>query len=106
MRRTLAIVVGWIVLQGAALAADAPATVARGARTDVALTVYNEDLALVRDVREFDVAEGDSTVRFEDVAARIDATTVAVRSLTAPQSFAVVEQSYAFDLTSPEKLLQ
>jgi hypothetical protein len=33
---------------------------------------YNDDLALVRDTREFDVASGESVVRFEDVAARID----------------------------------
>ena len=109
MCRMLAIVVGWIALHGsAALAADAPvpATVGRGARTDVAVTVYNEDLGLVRDVREFDVAAGESMVRFDDVAARIDATTVTVRSLTAPLQFAVVEQTFAFDLISPEKLLQ
>jgi len=103
-----AIVVGWIALQGSALAADVAGvvTVGRAARTDVALTVYNEDLALVRDVRELDVAAGQSTVRFEDVAARVDATSVTVRSLTAPQRFVVVEQSFAFDLVSPEKLLQ
>src|SRR5262245_11494031 len=107
MRRTLAIVVGWVALHASAPAADVPvATVGRGARSEVALTVYNEDSGLVRDVREFDVGPGESVVRFEDVAARIDPPTVMVRSLTAPQGFAIVEQTYAFDLTSPEKLLQ
>jgi hypothetical protein len=106
MQRTLVTIVAvWMVLRGAALA-DAPATVARGARTDVAVTVYNDDLALVRDTREFDVASGESVVRFEDVAARIDPATVMVRSVTAPDRLAVIEQTYAFDLLSPERLLQ
>jgi hypothetical protein len=89
-------------------AADAstPATVGRSARTDLAVTVYNEDLGLVRDTREFDVATGESVVRFEDVAARIDAGSVGVRSVTAPKALSVVEQTYSFDLTSPEKLLE
>ena len=73
---------------------------------EYALTVYNEDLGLVRDTREVDVAAGESTVRFEDVAARIDPATVTVRSLTAAAKLAVVEQAYAFDLSSPETLLQ
>ena len=107
MRRTLAtIAVAWMLLPTAGLAADPVPTVARDARTDLALTVYNEDLALVRDTREFDVAAGESAVWFEEVAARIDATTVTVRSLTAPERLAVVEQAYAFDLTSPERLLR
>jgi hypothetical protein len=100
------IAVAWTEALTAAFAAEAPATVTRVARTEVGLTVYNHDLGLVRDVREFDVASGESTVRFEDVAARLDAATVTVRSLTAPQRFSVVEQTYAFDLVSPEKLLQ
>jgi len=45
-------------------------------------------------------------VRFEDVAARIEPASVTVRSVTAPEKLAVVEQSFAFDLISPERLLQ
>ena len=108
MSRTLTIAAsGLMLFSAAAGAADAPATtVARGARTDVAVTVYNEDLALVRDTREFDVAAGESVVRFEDVAERIDAGSVGVRSVTAPKGLAVIEQSYSFDLLSPDRLLR
>jgi hypothetical protein len=105
MRRMLATIVVFAVLQGAALGADA-APVGRGARTELAVTVYNDDLGLVRDTREVDVAAGESVVRFEDVAGRIDPGTVMVRSVTAPQRLAVVEQTYAFDLASPARLLQ
>lgn len=75
------------------------------ARADVALTVYTDDLGLVRDMRELDVPSGESAVRFDGVAKRIDPATVTVRSATAPERLAVVEQTFAFDLESPEKLL-
>jgi hypothetical protein len=105
MTKMLAIAVAGLTISYAvARAADIPAaTVSRSARTDLAVTVYNEDLGLVRDTREFDVPSGESVVRFEDVAARIDAGSVNVR---APKGLSVVEQTYSFDLTSPEKLLE
>ena len=106
MHRLLAaIVLSLVTSFGAASAADQPpsGTVGRSARTDLAVTVYNEDLGLVRDTREFDVPAGESVLRFEDVAARIDAGSVNVR---APKGLSVVEQTYSFDLMSPEKLLE
>jgi hypothetical protein len=107
MLRMLAIICsGLITLSTGALGADAPATVGRAARTDLALTVYNDDLGLVRDTRAFEVPSGESLVQFEDVAARIDPTSVIVRSVTAPEKLAVVEQTFAFDLLSPARLLE
>jgi hypothetical protein len=106
MHTTLLIAAGaWLSLWGVGIAAEA-SVVARSARTDLALTVYNHDLGLVRDTREFDLATGDAVVRFEDVAARVEPASVGVRSVTAPEKLAVVEQSFAFDLISPERLLQ
>ena len=52
--------------------------VSRETRTSVAVTIYNQDLALVREVRETPLASGESEIRFEDVASRIDPRTVAV----------------------------
>ncbi|MFN8543884.1 MAG: DUF4139 domain-containing protein [Candidatus Binatia bacterium] len=97
-----------VVLLGAAaaLAAEPVPIVTRAARTDVALTVYNEDLALVKDTRDVTLPAGESALRFEDVAAKIDPRTVAVRSVTTPERLAVVEQNYVFDLISPEKLME
>src|SRR5206468_12492518 len=51
--------------------AAAPA-VTREARKEVNVTVYNQDLGLVKEVREFPLAAGESVIRFEDVASRID----------------------------------
>jgi len=49
---------------------------------------------------------GRNSVRFTDVAAFIDPTTVMFASLTDPAGTSVVEQNFQFDLVSQEKLLQ
>lgn len=86
--------------------AGAASIVSLDDRKDVALTVYNQDLGLVREIREFPVASGESVIRYEGVASRIDPRTVSVKSLTDPDKFGVVEQNYVFDLISPEKLME
>ncbi|MDH4258734.1 MAG: DUF4139 domain-containing protein [Gammaproteobacteria bacterium] len=61
--------------------------------------------ALVRVDRDLDLARGRSTLKFTDVAALIDPTTVQFRSLTDPAGTKVLEQNFQFDLVSTEKLL-
>ena len=61
---------------------------------------------VVREIRKIDLAAGDNTIKFTDVASGIDPTTVAFRSLTAPDSTTVLEQNYEYDLVNPDKLLQ
>ena len=61
--------------------------------------------AMVRDTRTMKLAAGRSTVRFTDVAALIDPTTVSFQSLTDPAT-RVLEQNYQFDLIGMDKLLQ
>jgi hypothetical protein len=75
-------------------------------RTDLAITVYNANLALVRDVRQIQVQPGVFPLRFEDVSASINPVTVHFRSLTDPAKLSVVEQDYEYDLLDPQKLLQ
>lgn len=75
-------------------------------QTEVALTVYNDNLALVRDVRAVRLPSGTLTLRFEDVAAALNPAAVHVRSLTAPAQLDIIEQNYEFDLLEPQKLLQ
>ena len=92
--------------------AAAPADVERDAATtrqdqvDLAVTVYNSNLALVRDVRRVALPTGATTLRFEDIAASINPAAVHVRSLTAPATLDVLEQNYEYDLLDPQKLLQ
>ena len=60
---------------------------------------------VVREVRRIDLQPGENRVEFTDVAAGIDPTTVAFQSLTAPDTTAVLEQNFEYDLTSPVGLL-
>lgn len=60
--------------------------------------------AMVRDDRTVKLDAGRSTIKFTDVAALIDPTTVTFASLTDPRT-RVLEQNFQFDLVSTEKLL-
>jgi hypothetical protein len=84
-------------------------TVATSTNADqqaLSLTVYNSDVALVRDVRRLRLPAGNLELRFADVAAQIEPATVRIVSLTAPPDLEVLEQDYRYDLLSPQKLLQ
>jgi hypothetical protein len=71
----------------------------------VALTIYNQGTALVRDRRTFDMTAGGNIINFTDVAALIDATSVNFKSLTDPQGTVVIEQNYVYDLVDSAALL-
>jgi hypothetical protein len=62
--------------------------------------------AMVRHERELSLVRGRNTVRFTDVAALIDPTTVTFESLTDAPGTSVIEQNFQFDLVSTEKLLR
>lgn len=62
--------------------------------------------AVVRQERDLDLIKGRNAVRFTDVAALIDPTTVAFESMTDAKGTTVLEQNYQFDLVSTDKLLQ
>jgi hypothetical protein len=69
------------------------------------VSVYNSDIALVRDVRSLTLSRGTSDLRFMDIAATINPATVHFRSLSEPARVHVLEQNYEYDLLEPEKLL-
>src|ERR1700690_3445864 len=75
-------------------------------QTDLSVTVYNSDLALVRDVRQIDLPAGESRLRFMDIASSINPATVHFRSVADPSKLSVLEQDYEYDLLDPAKLLQ
>jgi hypothetical protein len=62
--------------------------------------------AVIRQERDLDLNKGRNAVRFTDVAALIDPTTVVFESLTDGKGTTVLEQNYQFDLVSADKLLQ
>ena len=74
-------------------------------QTDLAVTVYNSNIALVRDVRQLTLPTGAFRLKFEDIAATVNPATVHFRSLTEPEKLGVLEQNYEYDLLDPAKLL-
>ena len=75
-------------------------------QVDLAVTVYNANLALVRDVREFTISPGETDLQFVDIASTVNPATVHFRSLTEPSRLGVLEQNYEYDLLEPDKLLR
>src|SRR5437867_11882135 len=75
-------------------------------QVDLSLTVYNSDIALVRDVRNLQLPRGTFDLRFMDIAATVNPATAHFRSLTEPSRVSVLEQNYEYDLLEPEKLLR
>src|SRR6202451_1973315 len=75
-------------------------------QVDLAVTVYNSNLAPVRDVQQIHLSAGVFPLHLEDVAASINPATVHFHSLSEPTKLSVVEQNYEYDLLDPAKLLQ
>ncbi len=101
--------IAWHTDQPAVSAAPAStqdATTTLDDQAELAVTVYNSDLALVRDVRNLQIARGTSNLRFMDIAATVNPATVHFRSLTEPSRVSVLEQNYEYDLLDPDKLLR
>src|SRR5215469_11023925 len=74
-------------------------------QTDLNVTVYNSNIALVRDVRNLMLPTGTFRLKFMDIAATVNPATVHFRSLTDPDKLGVIEQNYEYDLLEPAKLL-
>jgi hypothetical protein len=72
------------------------------AQGDVAVTIYNNNLALVQDVRQLNIASGRSRVEFPDVSAQIRPETL---SFYAPNT-TIIEQNFDFDLLTPTKMME
>lgn len=82
-----------------------PATTEEHQQT-VAVTIYNGNLGLVKDVRRIQLPTGIHDLRFMDVAAQINPATVHLKSLTDPGKLRILEQNYEYDLLNPQKLLE
>ena len=74
-------------------------------QTDLAITVYNSNIALVRDVRNLSLPGGLFRLKLMDIAATVNPATVHFRSLNEPEKLGVIEQNYEYDLLEPAKLL-
>ncbi len=75
-------------------------------QSDVAVTVYNNNRALVRDRRRLTLPTGEVSLTFMDVAEHIMPETVSLKSLSEAGSLHILEQNYEYDLMSPQKLME
>ncbi len=66
----------------------------------LAVTVYNNNLGVIKDVREINLNEGLSEIKIVDVAQRIDPTSVNIKL-----NGNVIEQNYQYDLAHFNKIL-
>jgi hypothetical protein len=72
----------------------------------VGITIYNAELALVRDRRRLALPQGESRLAMRDVSAKIQPETALLQSVDAPGRISVLEQNFDYDLLSPAKLLE
>ncbi len=93
------------LLLATALAAPASAQTAQtspSAQGNVAVTIYNDNLALIQDTRQLEIPARRSRQEFPDVSAQIRPETV---SLSA-DGIEIVEQNFDFDLLSPQAMME
>ena len=73
---------------------------------EVAVTIYNENLALVKDKRTLTLPEGENTLAFREVSGRMRPETALLQSNSQQEDIVVIEQNFDFDLLTPQKLLE
>jgi hypothetical protein len=78
----------------------------KGGEQETALTIYNDNFAVVRESRQMSFEKGLNTAKFTDVASAIDPTSVNFRCLSAPGAVSVLEQNYEYDLVNTDSLLK
>jgi hypothetical protein len=106
MKRS-AVVLGMILAAGTVQAAEPARDVASSAsdREAVAVTVYNDDLALVKERRKVDLPKGLTRLSLREVAAQMRPETALLRAASG-QPLSLIEQNFDFDLLTPQKLLE
>jgi hypothetical protein len=90
----------WLLMPLSVLAAETATSLQD--QKSVAVTIYNDNLALVKDQRSIRLDPGNSTLAFKDVSAQIRPETALLRSLSHPGKLAVIEQNFDFDLLTPQ----
>ncbi|ABI60286.1 MULTISPECIES: DUF4139 domain-containing protein [Nitrosomonas] len=72
----------------------------------VGVTIYNENLALIRDLRQVSMEQGINRLVWREVSTRIRPQTVLLRTPGQSSESRLLEQNFDFDLLTPEKLLE
>jgi hypothetical protein len=83
---------------------EKPSTLAD--QQSVAVTIYNENLALIKDVRRIALDSGHNRLALREVSAQMRPETALLRSLSHAGALKLIEQNFDFDLLTPAKLLE
>ncbi|NNC67414.1 MAG: DUF4139 domain-containing protein [Gammaproteobacteria bacterium] len=75
-------------------------------QAEVAVTIYNDQLALVKDLRTIRLDNGFNKLAFREVSAQMRPETALLRSLDYSDGFYLIEQNFDFDLLTPQTLLE
>ncbi len=73
---------------------------------EVAVTIYNQDLALIREQRRVPLEQGANRLALREVSGGLRPETALLKNLSHPKGFSVREQNFDYDLLSPQKLLE
>ena len=77
-----------------------------GAQQSLAVTIYNDDFAMVKDVREISFDQGTSLLYFTDVSANIQTETVTFKAVKKPDEIRVFEQNFERNLVNTNSILE
>jgi hypothetical protein len=106
MKRTYAVIVGLLILAAFVVSGQDKGSQSAGERTSVDLTIYNQNLSLIREERSLNLVRGLNHVVIPDIPSTIDGTSVHFLSVTDPTGVKVLEQNYQYDLVHQAKLLE
>lgn len=87
-------------------AAEAELTSTQADQRELAVTIYNENLALVKDTRRIKLERGENRLAWREVSARIRPETATLKNADHAEGIRLIEQNFDFDLLTPQKLLE
>lgn len=70
------------------------------------VTIYNDNFALIKDTKNFNIKKGQQKIEINDVASKIDPTSVLPKFISNSNEIAILEQNYNYDLVNSNKLLE
>lgn len=97
---------GLILLPLPLTAAETALTSTQADQRELAVTIYNENLALVKDTRRVKLERGSNRLAWREVSARIRPETAMLKNTGRAEGFRLIEQNFDFDLLTPQKLLE
>ncbi len=75
-------------------------------QADLSLTIYNNDLALVRETRQVKLPAGEVTLALREVSGKMQPETALLKAVDNGEPLEIIEQNFDYNLLTPRKLLE